>query len=502
MVTKLRAMPSVIDVEAQAHEILNRWPAVGLAIGIVGRNGMTAFHGEGFADLASRAPVTDRTVFRIGSLTKTFTAVAVAQLWEQGAIDLDRPANDYLRGFKLVSDHRRFRPATVRQLLTHTAGISEVMHVADALRMRDMGDTVKAGRPLPSPAQRYPSGLRIAGDPGTRFMYTNHGFAALGQIIEDVTGQTVEDYFQERVFGPLGMSETTLLRSRLDRARLARPYELRSGGPQAVTEYEALTPAAGGVNSTPTDMARYISALLRNDGTLLKQASMRMLFEPHYQPDPRIPGMGLGFFRVDLHGRLAVEHDGILPGFDAATILLPDDGVGVMAFANGARRAIHWLAAEVTGVARRLVGVPEDEIRDNVPHHPEIWPELCGWYRFPAAWTDPGKIAIGPGIEVFVRRGRLMVRALSPVPALSRGFLMHPDDPADPYVFRIALPWFGIGTTRIVFSRTSNKGVISAHTETGPLSFVKQAASTNPKWLLAGALGLLGVAGAARLVRR
>ncbi len=133
--------------------IPNHWPAVGLAVG-VGRDGrLEFFHGHGLADIASNSPITEDTVFRIASVTKTFTAIAVMQLWEQGLVDLDAPADDYLRAYKLVPAKAAFQPATVRHLMTHTAGIREVLHPSGLLRMRDLGTTVKLGRPVPSPAE-------------------------------------------------------------------------------------------------------------------------------------------------------------------------------------------------------------------------------------------------------------------------------------------------------------------------------------------------------------
>jgi len=84
------------------------------------------------------------------------------------------------------------------------------------------------------------------------------------------------------------------------------------------------------------------------------------------------------------------------------------------------------LVPEAGAMVRQLIGVPDDAIRSDVPHHPEIWAELCGWYHFSASLTDPGKLALGPGVEVFVRHGQLMIRALSPIPGLSRGFVLHP----------------------------------------------------------------------------
>ena len=111
-----------LELEARVGGIPNRWPAVGLAVGVVHDRRPEFFASHGLADIATSSPVTQDTVFRIASVTKTFTAIAVLQLWEQGLVDLDAPANDYLRANQLVPAKAGFRPATVRQLLTHTAG--------------------------------------------------------------------------------------------------------------------------------------------------------------------------------------------------------------------------------------------------------------------------------------------------------------------------------------------------------------------------------------------
>jgi len=107
------------EMKARVDEILNRWPAVGLAVGVVRDGSLESFYGHGVADIASGTPVTENTVFRIGSISKTFTAIAVMQLWEQGLVELDAPANNYLRAFQLVPAKAGWRPATVRHLLTY-----------------------------------------------------------------------------------------------------------------------------------------------------------------------------------------------------------------------------------------------------------------------------------------------------------------------------------------------------------------------------------------------
>ncbi len=134
------------EMRARVREILNRWPAVGLAVGVV-RNGSLEFSGHGVADIGSNIPVTEDTVFRIGSITKTFTAVAVMQLWEQGLVDLDAAANDYLRAYQLVPAAASWRPATLRHLLTHTGGIPKLVHPSRALFSGWFGESVRLGQP-------------------------------------------------------------------------------------------------------------------------------------------------------------------------------------------------------------------------------------------------------------------------------------------------------------------------------------------------------------------
>lgn len=250
-----------LEVKASVDNILNRHPAVGLAVGVVRDGALESFFAHGLADIASNTPVTRDTVFRIGSITKTFTAIAVMQLSEQGLVDLDAPANNYLRAYRLVPAKARFRPATVRHLLTHTAGISEQVPPSGLLR-RDFGETVKLGGRIPSLAEYYRGGLRLEAEPGTRFRYGDHGPATLGQLVEDVSGQPFHRYLREHVFGPLGMADTALLRSEVDPSRLATGYRLGSRGARAVAQREYVPAGAGAIFSTPRDMARYLAALL------------------------------------------------------------------------------------------------------------------------------------------------------------------------------------------------------------------------------------------------
>src|ERR687898_1624843 len=250
-----------LGMEARVGEVLNRHPAVGLAVGVVGGGRLEFFHGHGVADIAANTPVTQDTVFRIGSITKTFTAIAVLQLWEHGLVDLDTPANDYLRAYRLIPAKAAHRPATLRQLLTHTAGLPQLVYPSRAFRPI-LGETVQFGQRLPTLAEFYRGGLHLVAEPGTSCTYSNHGFATLGQIVEDVSGKPLDRYFREHIFDPLAMADTDLLRSDRVKARSATGYALRGDGPHPVGDCDVVTVGGGAIYSTTSDMGRYVAALL------------------------------------------------------------------------------------------------------------------------------------------------------------------------------------------------------------------------------------------------
>ena len=179
-IRRAEAQPDLDDgrLRRRVIEILNRHPAVGLALGVIRGGRLESFHGHGLADLESGRPITDDTAFRIGSVTKLFTAVAVMQLRERGLVDLDAPANEYLRAFRLRPARPGLRPVTIRHLLTHTSGIPDVRHPLDLLHF-DWGPfegrppllSVPMGEPLPR--------SRSTTEPGSPLSSTGDGVRLL-----------------------------------------------------------------------------------------------------------------------------------------------------------------------------------------------------------------------------------------------------------------------------------------------------------------------------------
>jgi CubicO group peptidase (beta-lactamase class C family) len=492
-------------VRTAMARVLTQWPSAGVAAAVVRRGQPTSFHAHGVADAVASRPVTDDTVFRIGSLTKPITAMAVMQLWEDGRIDLDAPANDYLKAFKLTTGRRQLRPATVRQLLTHTAGVGYWRRLSD-LRRPGPGSGVQAQRLLPL-SEYYGHGLPQEVEPGTKWVYSNHGFAALGQIVEDVTGQPLATVLRERLFDPLGMDHTDLVLSERVRPGLATGYVLRRRGLVPVVPREVPAPGSGGLYSTAGDLARLVAFLLEPGQTgVLEAATVATMFAPHYRPDPRVAGMGLGFDLLRESGVTTVSKGGTMDGFLSQLVLAPDEGTGLVVLTNTGGLSAQGAAMPLgTALLRVLLGLPEDPLRADIPPRPEVWSELCGWYA-PA----PGPVTnlftralMGAGAEVVIEHRGLLLKPLTPVPAMRKGMRLYPDDPDDPYAFRVDLSEMGMGTLPVVFTGPEHAGWVGS----GPgflmdlMDFHKRPDVRNPRRLVKGAVVAGGTAAVLRRLR-
>jgi CubicO group peptidase (beta-lactamase class C family) len=459
-------------VRALVVAALRRWPAVGLAAVVVRPAAPAWFHFRGLADISSRRPVGEDTAFRVASISKTFTAIAVMQLAERGVLDLDAPAARYLRAYRLVPAGEGFPPVTIRHLLTHTGGIPMVRRLSDFARPM-MGWGAPPGQAPPALGEYYGGGLRVEVPPGTTFAYGNHGFATLGQIVEDTTGAPLGGYLREHVLGPLGMDRSDLGWTERSRRGRATGYALRARGPVPVAAREPTTPGAASVCATPGDMARYLAALAGGGGAALRPGALADMMRPHHRADPRVPGMGLGVFLGDVAGVRTAGHDGVLPGFLSQMLVAPERGVGVLVMVNtgglSGRGAPVWLA---DALLREVLGLPADGIRGDLPDRPEAWGELCGAYAPGPGFLVglPTRATLGPVARVAVRRGHLVLSGASPASAVRHGLRLHPDDESDPDVLRVDLSRLGLGTSRVVFGRGPDGAVDGLHLGAAPIS--------------------------------
>jgi D-alanyl-D-alanine carboxypeptidase len=245
------AVVAAIDAAAVAEIEATRQP--GLALGVTDRDGTLAVRTYGLADVAARRPVTPETLFEIGSIGKSFTALLVMQLADAGDIDIEAPVARYLLWFS-VPQRAGDPPIAIAHLLSHTAGI-----VAGVDATPEAAFQVWSPRETPATSA-----------PGKRFHYSNLGYKALGLVLEAVAGEPYPDLLRRRILDPLGMSATEPAIANATRAQLAVGYEYlhddrigHPGAPLAPATWLQTDTADGSIASTPADMCAFVRLLLR-----------------------------------------------------------------------------------------------------------------------------------------------------------------------------------------------------------------------------------------------
>lgn len=329
--------------------LLEAYHVPGLVLSVV-RDGQLLFaKGWGVADLETGRPMDpERTIVRVASISKLVTATAAMQLVAQGKLDLQADVNRYLEGFQI--EEAFGAPVTLHQLLTHTAGFDDrFLHTGRAL-----------GSPLPPLgdylAERMP---RRVMPPGRVVSYSNHGLALVGHLVERASGLSFADYVQQNVFDPLGMTKSRFfLRVPLE-TDVAVPY-FWSEGRQAPLGYDhtLLGPAAE-LNTTATDMAKFMLAhLQQGEARLLDAETERLMQAQHFTVHPKLDGWAYGFDAGHLRGQRRVGHGGDWRGFESSLVLFPELGWGVFASANGMFDAFGFYRALQRAIADHYLPAP------------------------------------------------------------------------------------------------------------------------------------------------
>jgi CubicO group peptidase (beta-lactamase class C family) len=321
--------------------------------------------GYGFSDLEAKRPVSpDSTVFRIGSITKVFTATAVVQLADRGRLELGRDVNEYLDRIEIPSTYPQ--PVTARHLLSHTAGFDELPGVRLARSASDL-------QPL---HQFLRDKLVRVRAPGRITAYSSFGAALAGLLVEDVSGLSYEEYLRRNIWQPLGMTRTSITPGG---APLG--YEYEDGKvTRAPYEWYHTTPA-GSINSTAADMARFMIAHLERGGAILSAAAAEEMHRRHATMHPLVPGWTLGFQENDLNGERILEHGGDIAGFASLMVLLPDRRTGF--FVAHHREGSGLRFAIETAVLNRFF--PDRRVLEALPTpagSPAMADRFSGTYRW------------------------------------------------------------------------------------------------------------------------
>jgi CubicO group peptidase (beta-lactamase class C family) len=403
----LSTLQAAFDEEAGGPRV------AALAAGVTVR-GATVFQAAHAVFQATHA-VDEATLFRVASVTKTFTALAVMQLVEQRRIGLDDPVNSRLRALR-VQPPKAAPAVTVRHLLTHQAGLREPLRWSDLLRpSRFIGPRV--GQRVPRLADLYRTGITARVTPGTAWSYSNDGYAILGQLVEDVTGTPYPGYVADEIWRALGMSDSTFAPDQ--NASVAPGHRLRRGQLRPVPQRIVVKTAAGGAYSSLADMLRYAAALAEpSGGELVTAATLEEMYRPHVLLADRVPYTGLGVFLDRIDGHRIVYHPGDFPGYEAALFVAPDDGVGAVVLCNStARGAALRLARQLV---TRALGVDTDIDTDRgIEGRAADWlpagvvDRVVGDYAAEPGWRQNLRVAAMTGgrLTVAARDGGLVIKS-------------------------------------------------------------------------------------------
>jgi CubicO group peptidase (beta-lactamase class C family) len=295
----------------------------GLAVGIVKGDRVVYLKAFGIADPTGRA-VTPQTPFIIGSITKSFTALAVMQLAEAGRIDLDAPVQRYLPWFRLA-DATASAEITVRQLMTMTSGIPQDYEVQD---WTDQDDEALER------AVRVLKTVEPTGPPGRTFGYSNSNYETLGMIVQVVSGMSYEEYLKQRIFAPLAMRNSFVSQDEAIRHGMASGYRWWFGIPVAVTlPYNRAELPAGYIIASAEDMTHFVSAEL-NGGRFAGASVLSPRWMALRHVAPRLHDYGLGWEFARVNGRELINHDGGTANFQSSLFIDPQAHVGVYIAAN------------------------------------------------------------------------------------------------------------------------------------------------------------------------
>lgn len=389
--TATASLEATVDSLVSATLRADRTP--GMSVAVIRGADTLVMKGYGLADVEHDVPVTDRTVFRIGSLTKQFTSAAIMKLVDEGRIRLDATIADYLPDYAGPG-----RTVTIHQLLNHTSGIPSYTSMGpefwDKSRLDLTHDQILEFFESDS--------LEFAA--GTQWSYNNSGYYLLGMIIEEVTDETYAEHLERVLWQPLGLAQTSYCGQREIIPHRAQGYAL--DGPELINAPPlSMNPpfSAGALCSTARDLARWNAALV--SGEVVSPASYTKMISPTTLADGTTQQYGYGLGPSNLDGREVVAHAGGINGFSAFMSYHPADSLTVVVLANGPTDG----GQVAERIARHALGLP-------LPVEPVATEE-----PLPAGQEElyVGTYDLAPAVplqvRVFQMDGRLMAQATGQV---------------------------------------------------------------------------------------
>lgn len=300
------------------HRASKRLPAVSIAL--VDDQTVVWAKGFGFSDPEQRIPATAETIYRVGSVSKLFTDLAVMQLVEAGKLNLDAPITKYLPEFRPINPSGK--PITLRQLMTHRSGL---------LREPPLGNYFDPHNLSLAQMVESLNTTELVYPPETKVKYSNAGVAVVGYVLEKTQGERFGTYVRRKVLEPLEMKRSFFEPDPKLMQDVAKSIMWTLHGREfAAPTFELGMAPAGCMYSTVLDLAKFLKVLAKGGEGLLQQATLEEMWRPQFAPQGTKTGIGLGFF-IDSHrGQRRIGHNGAMYGFATELAYLPDLKLGVV----------------------------------------------------------------------------------------------------------------------------------------------------------------------------
>lgn len=348
------------QIDAFISNLMSVYDIPGAGLALV-QNGQVLYtQGYGVRSTESGEPVTPDTLFALGSVTKSFTALEIARLVDQGFVNLDAPVITYIPDFTL-SDPAATQSLTVRELLAQTSGLPGTN---DSAWYSGQVSTLQQ-------AVDFVANVTLAAPPGSAHIYDNFNYAIAGYLIEQVTGQSWADYTRQQIFDPLGMTTANLdiqaMQQTSDHALPHRLDILKGMQPIPFVNLSGIA-SAGAINASAREMANYLLLQLGGGTPIISTSRLNEMHtqQAAYPPMPPIgptgfqsKGYALGWFTADFNGYSVLWHNGSIDGFYAMVMFIPSAQAGVVVLSNaGLGTGSLFTLATCLGLLEQMVGMP------------------------------------------------------------------------------------------------------------------------------------------------
>ena len=392
------AQVSAVLTKFMQHEMQDKnLPAFSIAL--VDDQKTVWAQGFGSADPDAKIAATPETVYRIGSVSKLFTDMAVMQLVERGELDLDAPVQKYLPNFH---PHNPFgKPITLRQLMSHRSGL---------LREPPVGNYFDSSGPSLEAMVESLNDTTLVYPPETHTKYSNAGVAVVGYVLEKRSGEPFATYLQHAVLDPAGLRDSAFRPEPHLIDRLAKAYMWSYDGLffRAPTFELGMAPA-GSMYSTVFDLGRFLSVLFNGgrgaEGQVLKPETLQAMWTPQFAKPGEKTGYGIGFHITQMDGRREVGHGGAIYGFATQLAALPDEKIGAVAVTT--LDAANAVTTHVTQDALRLMLAAKQ--RHPIPDIPVTTP-----IPFERVHELEGRYGNGSeAVDLIAKNGELFLRPVA-----------------------------------------------------------------------------------------